>query len=208
MQNLGYIKIAAILHKIKNLKIALFHYVGRWRPAKLAANQAPSSLRVKEKRGRRQAVCYKSNLYNNQINYISITLFAYQSRTVDINYIICISKGCAVTGHVTWSLVVCAQVTALLLWAQTCSFLRPQASLSSANLLQFLNFNILLTSMPTASYHLPLGLPAGLFLFLYTFSAFFGTLLSFILITRITHFIFLSLIFMVSSISLYNVYIS
>jgi hypothetical protein len=54
-------------------------------------------------------------------------------------------------------------------WALASSILCLQASLSSANLLQFLHFNIPLASLSTASNHQPLSLPTGLLLSVYPF---------------------------------------
>ena len=56
-------------------------------------------------------------------------------------------------------------------WAFAPSILRPQASLFSADHIQFLHFSILLSSLSTASYHLPLGLPTGLLSPMYPFGA-------------------------------------
>ena len=54
---------------------------------------------------------------------------------------------------------------------------------SFADRLQFVHFNILLASLSTASIHLPLGLPTGILPSVYPFSAFLGSLSSFILST-------------------------
>ena len=70
-------------------------------------------------------------------------------------------------------------VLILLLWrysptsalALASSILRLQASLLSADHIQFLHFSILLSSLSTASYHLPLGLPTGLLSPMYPFGA-------------------------------------
>lgn len=76
-----------------------------------------------------------------------------------------------------YSVFVFCCVFILLLWRYTqattlaSSILRLQASLFSADLLQFLHFNILLSSLSTASYHLPLGLPTGLLSPVYPFGA-------------------------------------
>lgn len=88
------------------------------------------------------------------------------------------------------------------------SILRLQASLSSVDLLQILYFNIILASLSAASYRLPQGLPTGLLLLVYPFSAFLGTLSSFILIAWPTHWSHLYVIFLVSSSSLYKLQIS
>ena len=66
-------------------------------------------------------------------------------------------------------------------WALASSVLHLQTSLSSADFLQFLRFNILLTSVSTVSIRLPLGLPTVLLPTVYPFSAFFGALLLFII---------------------------
>jgi hypothetical protein len=89
-------------------------------------------------------------------------------------------------------------------WALVSSVLRLQTSLSSANLLQFLHFNILLAPLSTAFIHLPLGLPNGLISSIYHLKAILGTLSSFILITWPTHWSVLSLTFVVVSISLFK----
>ena len=68
----------------------------------------------------------------------------------------------------------------------------------------FSNSCILLASLSTASDQLPLGLPTGLLPSMYPFSAFLGTLSSFILITWPTYWSLLNLISLVSFISLYN----
>ena len=64
------------------------------------------------------------------------------------------------------------------------------------------------TSLSAASKHLPLGLPTGLLPSIHSFRTFFGTLSSFIHITRPTHCSLLNPIFLVSSISLYILWIS
>lgn len=56
-------------------------------------------------------------------------------------------------------------------WALASSILRLQASLFSADHIQFLNFSILLSSLSTASYHHPLGLPTGVLSPMYPFGA-------------------------------------
>jgi hypothetical protein len=56
-------------------------------------------------------------------------------------------------------------------WALASSTLRLQSSLFSADLLHFLQFIILLVSLSTESYHLPLSLPNGLLPPMYPFSA-------------------------------------
>jgi len=51
------------------------------------------------------------------------------------------------------------------------SILRLQAPLFSADLIQFLHFNILLSSLSTTSYHLPPGLPTDLLSSMYPLGA-------------------------------------
>ena len=92
-------------------------------------------------------------------------------------------------------------------WALASSVIRLQPSLSSAALLQFLHCNILIATLSTASIHLPVGLSTGLYPSMYPFSAFLGFLSSFILNTWSTHWILHNLIFLVSSISLYKLWI-
>jgi hypothetical protein len=72
----------------------------------------------------------------------------------------------------------------------------------------FLHFNILLASLSASCYNLPLGLPTGLLLSVYTFSTFLDALSSFILIAWPTHFRHLYMIFLISSISLCKLQIS
>jgi hypothetical protein len=59
----------------------------------------------------------------------------------------------------------------------------PGISILCRPLLQFLHFNILLASLSTASYCILLSFPTGLLPSLYPFSAFLGSLSSFIFIT-------------------------
>ena len=110
-------------------------------------------------------------------------------------------------------MMVCSLLFLLLLqsynptWALASLILRLQASPSYVNLLQFLHFNILLASLSTSCYHLPLGLPTGLLLSVYTFSAFLDTLSS-ILIAWPTHCSHRYMMFLISSISLCKLQIS
>jgi len=93
-------------------------------------------------------------------------------------------------------------------WALASSILRLQASLSSADLLHFLYINVLLTSLSTASKHLPPRLPNGLLPSIYSFTALLGTVSLFFPITWPTLWSFLNLVFLVNSISLYKSEIS
>lgn len=74
------------------------------------------------------------------------------------------------------------------------SILRLQKSLSSADLLQFLRFNVLLAFLPTASIHVPLCRPTGLLPSRYPLKAILGILSSFAFVAWPTHRSLLNLI--------------